>query len=170
MKILAIGDIFGKTGRKVIRDSLPHLKKEHQIDLTIANVENTTHGKGISYRHYQELKNCGVDIMTSGNHIFAIEDTRKYINEVPDLLRPLNSNPYHPGPGTILTKVKGKKIRITNLLGTTFMPMATENPYFALEKILNLQDWDIHLVDYHAETTAEKIALTLYFDGKISAL
>ncbi|CAJ0830719.1 17597_t:CDS:2 [Entrophospora sp. SA101] len=135
-----IGDIFGKTGRRVIERNLFRLKKEHEIDLVIANVENTTHGKGISRKHYQELKNYGIDIMTSGNHIFAIEDTRKYINEVSDLLRPINSNPYHPGPGTILTKVKGKKIRITNLLGTTFMPMAAENPYFALEKILNLQD------------------------------
>ncbi|CAG8568359.1 4688_t:CDS:1 [Paraglomus occultum] len=170
MKVLAIGDIFGKTGRRVIKDCLPKLKNEHEIDLIIANVENTTHGKGISRNHYQELKNYGIDIMTSGNHIFAVEETKKYITEVPDLLRPLNSNPYHPGPGTILTKIKGKKIRITNLLGTNFMPMATENPFFVLEKVLNLQDCDIHLVDYHAETTAEKIALALYFDGKISAL
>ena len=170
MKILAIGDIFGKTGRQIIKSYLPQLKKEHEIDLVIANVENATHGKGISRKHYQELKNHEVDIMTSGNHIFANEETRKYINEVPDLLRPANSNPYHPGPGTILTKIKGKRIRITNLMGTTFMPMATENPYFALEKILNPQDYDIHLVDYHAETTAEKIALALYFDGKISVL
>jgi 2',3'-cyclic-nucleotide 2'-phosphodiesterase len=170
MKVLAIGDIFGKTGRQVIKDYLPKLKNEHEIDLIIANVENTTHGKGISRKHYQELKNYGIDIMTSGNHIFAIEETRKYINEVPDLLRPLNFNPYHPGPGTILTKIKGKKIRITNLIGNNFMPNAPENPYSALEKVLNLQDWDIHLIDFHAETTAEKIALALYFDGKISAL
>ena len=170
MKILAIGDIFGKTGRQVIKDYLPKLKNEHEIDLIIANVENTTHGKGISRKHYQELKNYGIDIMTSGNHIFAIEETKKYITEVPDLLRPLNFNPYHPGPGTILTKIKGKKIRITNLIGNNFMPSAPENPYSALEKVLNLQDWDIHLIDFHAETTAEKIALALYFDGKISAL
>ncbi|CAG8466540.1 4050_t:CDS:2 [Paraglomus brasilianum] len=146
MRILAIGDIFGKTGRQVIKDYLPKLKNEHEIDLIIANVENTTHGKGISRKHYQELKNCGIDIMTSGNHIFAVEETKKYITEVPDLLRPLNSNPYHPGFGTILTKIKGKKIRITNLIGNNFMP------------------------NFHAETTAEKIALALYFDGKISAL
>ena len=108
MKILAIGDIFGKTGRQVIKNYLPQIKKEQEIDLVIANVENTTHGKGVSRKHYQELKNYGVDIMTSGNHIFAVEETKKYINEVPDLLRPVNSNPYHPGPGTILTKIKGK--------------------------------------------------------------
>jgi metallophosphoesterase (TIGR00282 family) len=170
MKILAIGDIFGKTGRNVIRKYLPKLKKEHEIDLVIANVENTTHGKGISHRHYRELKSYGINVMTSGNHIFALSETKNYINEVSDLLRPLNSNPYHPGQGTILINVKGKKIRITNLLGTNFMPMAVENPYFVLEKLLELKDCDIHLVDFHAEATAEKIALALYYDGQISAL
>ncbi|WNE40267.1 MAG: Putative phosphatase/phosphodiesterase [Mycoplasmataceae bacterium] len=170
MRILAIGDIFGKTGRKVIGENLLKIKEENQVDLVIANVENATHGKGIAHKHYQELKNAGIEIMTSGNHIFAVEETKRYISEVPDLLRPLNSNPYHPGPGTLLTEVKGKKIRVTNLLGTNFMPMITENPYFILEKVMSLRDWDIHLVDFHAEATAEKIALALYFDGKISAL
>ena len=97
MKILAVGDIFGATGRKVIQNYLPQLREKHQIDLVIANAENTTSGKGISFKHYQELKKYGIDIMTSGNHIFACEETQKFINEVPDLLRPLNSNPYHPG-------------------------------------------------------------------------
>lgn len=170
MRILAIGDIFGKTGREIINEHLLKIKEENQIDLVIANVENTTHGKGISRRHYQELKNSGIEIMTSGNHIFAVEETQKFIIEIPDLLRPLNSNPYHPGEGTTLAKINGKRIRVTNLLGTNFMPMATENPYFSLEKVIKLQDWDIHLVDFHAEATAEKIALALHFDGKISAL
>src|SRR3954452_7517782 len=140
MKILAIGDIFGKTGRNVIRNYLPKLKREYEVDLVIANVENATHGKGISRKHYQELKSYGIDIMTSGNHIFAQPETKKYIKEVPDLLRPLNFNPYHPGPGTILVKVKSKKVRITNLIGNNFMPGSPENPYFVLEKVLNLQD------------------------------
>ncbi|MCE8167863.1 MAG: TIGR00282 family metallophosphoesterase [Candidatus Moeniiplasma glomeromycotorum] len=170
MKILAIGDIFGKTGRQVIKKFLPQLKEKYQLDLVVANIENATHGKGISRKHYQELKEAGIGLMTSGNHIFALEETKKFIQEVPDLLRPLNSNPYHPGPGTVLLKIKGKKIRITNLLGTNFLPLATQNPYFTLEKLLNSPDWDIHLIDFHAETTAEKIALALYFDGKISAL
>jgi 2',3'-cyclic-nucleotide 2'-phosphodiesterase len=170
MKILAIGDIFGSTGRRIIKDFLPKIKKDHEIDLVIANVENATHGKGISQKHYRELKSYGIDVMTSGNHIFALEETKKYINEVTDLLRPLNSNPYHPGLGTILINVKGKKIRITNLLGTNFMPMAVENPYFALEKVLNLKDSDIHLVDFHAEASAEKNILAWHYDGQISAL
>src|ERR1043165_8677242 len=108
MKILAIGDIFGKPGRQIIKKYLFDLKEKHQIDFVVANVENTTHGKGISKKHYEELKFADaekkkilIDVMTSGNHIFAIENTKEYINKVPDLLRPLNFNPYHPGPGTI---------------------------------------------------------------------
>src|SRR4051794_10193239 len=140
MKILAIGDIFGETGRKVIKNCLAKIKQEYQIDLIIANVENTTHGKGISYTHYNELKftkekKVLIDIMTSGNHIFHREETREFIDKLPDsdLLKPLNSNPYHPGPGTIQINVKSKKVRITNLIGINFMPPA-ENPYFVLEK------------------------------------
>src|SRR6185436_18933025 len=176
MKILAIGDIYGKTGRKVIHEYLPQLKKEYEIDLVIANVENTTHGKGILRRHYDELKG-EINIMTSGNHIFHLEETQKFINQTPDLLRPLNSNPYpnYPGKGVFVKELdlktqKSKKICVINLIGTAFMPAAAENPYFALEKEIEQQkDCDIYLVDFHAEATAEKIALALYFDGKISA-
>ena len=180
MKILAIGDIFGKIGRKVIKNYLEEIKEKYQIDLVIANVENATHGKGISKKHYKELKSSEgkkilIDIMTSGNHIFHREETREFIDKLPDLdlLRPLNSNFYHPGPGTIQVTVKNKKVRVTNLIGTAFMPPA-ENPYFVLEKLLENDDSDIHLVDFHAEATAEKIAFAYYFDdkfsGKITAL
>lgn len=169
MKILVIGDIFGKTGRKMIKDNLSKLKENYQIDLVIANVENATHGKGISWKHYEELKSYGIEVMTSGNHIFALEETRKYINETPDLLRPLNSNPYHPGQGSFLLEKNQKKIRITNLIGQAFMPHS-ENPYFALEKLLEKKDCDIHLIDFHAETTAEKTVFAWNFDGQITTL
>jgi 2',3'-cyclic-nucleotide 2'-phosphodiesterase len=170
MKVLAIGDIFSKTGREIIKNYLPKLKEEHQIDLVVANVENATHGKGISQKHYQELKGYGIDVMTSGNHIFACSETEEFIQKVPDLLRPFNSSPLHPGKGTILIPVKGKKVRVTNLLGTVSMSANIENPCLALEKILKQDKSDIHLVDFHAEFTAEKILLALYYDGKISAV
>jgi metallophosphoesterase (TIGR00282 family) len=170
MKILVIGDIFGKIGRKVVEDHLLELKKEKGIDLVIANIENSTHGKGISFEHYQKLKSYGVDLMTSGNHIFHLDKTRDFINETSDLLRPLNWNPYHPGIGTSLTIIKGKKIRLTNLIGNVFMPVFSDNPFHSLERILIKKDWDIHLVDFHAEASAEKIAFALHFDGQISAL
>jgi hypothetical protein len=185
MKVLAIGDVFGKTGRQIIKNYLPELKEKYQIDFVVANVENATHGKGISKKHYEELKftkskegqekKILIDVMTSGNHIFHQEETQKFIGALPDLdlLRPLNSSPFHPGPGTIQVNIKNKKIRVTNLIGVTFMPPA-ENPYFILEKLLEDDDSDIHLVDFHAEATAEKIAFAYYFDnkfpGKITAM
>lgn len=171
MKILIIGDIFGSIGRKMVRENLVKLKQEHNIDLTIANIENTTNGRGISYNHYEELKSFGIDVMTSGNHIFDQHETRNFIEVTNDLLRPANSNPYHPGSGTVIIKIKEKKIRITNLLGTVFINPPGENPFFILEKINNMEkEIDIHLVDFHAQATAEKKALAIYFDGKISAL
>lgn len=169
MKILAIGDVFGKKGRDIIKKYLPNIIKENKIDLTIANVENSTNGKGISWKNYKELESYGIDVMTSGNHIFALEETKKYIEETKNLLRPMNSNPYHPGKGTLLIEKNGKKIRITNLIGTNFMPASSENPYFSLEKILK-KDNDIHLIDFHAEASAEKIALAYHYDGIISAV
>ncbi|RHZ37298.1 TIGR00282 family metallophosphoesterase [endosymbiont GvMRE of Glomus versiforme] len=173
MKILAIGDIFGKLGRKIVKDYLSQHKQE--FDLVIANVENATHGKGISDKHYQELKKTGITIMTSGNHIFHLEETTELLNSVSDLLRPLNLKPYHPGRGSVLINVETKdkrvkKVRITNLLGTNFIALGAQNPYFALEKMIKLQDCDLHLVDFHAETTAEKNALAWHYDGQITAL
>lgn len=169
IRILAIGDIFGKVGRMIIEKHLNNLKEENEIDLVIANVENVTHGKGVSYKHYKMLNDLGINVMTSGNHIFALPETREYIKQTIKLLRPLNSNPYHPGKGSLLLNLKNKKIRITNLIGQTFMPLA-ENPYFALENLLKNDDCDIHLLDFHAEATAEKNAFAYYFDGKITAL
>lgn len=169
MRILAVGDIFGKTGRKVASELIPRIRLDYNIDFVIANVENATHGKSVSWKHYLAFKADGIDLMTSGNHIFALEETKEYIASCPDLLRPLNSNPYHPGNGTALVVCKGRRIRVSNLIGNAFMPSA-DNPYFALEKVLANDESDIHIVDFHAEATAEKIALALYFDGKISAL
>ncbi|WNE41330.1 MAG: 2',3'-cyclic-nucleotide 2'-phosphodiesterase [Mycoplasmataceae bacterium] len=168
MRILAIGDIFGKTGRKVINEILPRIRKDYNIDLVIANVENATHGKSISHNHYLILKSDGIDVMTSGNHIFSLNETKNYISNYDNLLRPLNSNPFHPGNGSYLLNCKGKKIRVTNLIGNSFMPHS-DNPYFAFENILSFDDSDIHIVDFHAETTAEKISFAWHYDGKIAA-
>lgn len=167
MKILAIGDIFGEVGRRIIVDFLPRIKKEYSADFVIANIENATHGKSISKNHFYLMKSSGIDVMTSGNHIFSSDETKRYISEFPNLLRPLNSNPFHPGEGTFLTSFNGKKIRVTNLIGNAFMPYS-ENPYFYLEKVIEKKDCDIHIVDFHAESTAEKIALAWYYDGVVS--
>ncbi len=157
MRILAIGDIFGRTGRRVVEELLKRIRKDYRIDLVIANVENATHGRSISRSHYLALGAAGIDIMTSGNHIFALEETRLYIDSCQNLLRPLNLNPFHPGNGTYLLKFQDRKIRVTNLIGNSFMQFS-ENPYFSLERVLLMENADIHIVDFHAEATAEKLA------------
>lgn len=181
MKFLIIGDIYSAVGREMIKEWIPKIKshfalKNETLDFIIANGENITHGKSIALHHYKELKNIGVDVVTSGNHIFAsTTNTVGYIKDYPDLLRPINSNPYHPGSGTILVTKNKKRIRVTNCIGRTFMDRA-ENPYFAIENLLQLEkenkkeQSDIHIIDFHGEATAEKIAFAKNFDGQITCL
>lgn len=137
----------------------------------IVNIENATNGAGISFKNYKELKELGIDVMTSGNHIFDKQETLDFIKKEKEILRPFNSNPYYPGKGTVVIEKKNKKIRITNLIGTDFINTPGSNPYFALEIILKKDKKnksDIHFVDFHAESTGEKQALAKYFDGKIT--
>lgn len=181
MNFLIIGDIYSSVGRAMVKTWIPEIKsylaqQNQTLDFIIANGENVTHGKSISLQHYKELKKLGVDVITSGNHIFApTTNVVSYIEAHKDLLRPLNYNPYQPGAGTILVTKNKKKIRVTNLIGRTFMDRS-DNPYFALETLLELEKTnrkersDIHIIDYHAEATAEKMAYAWYFDGQISCL
>lgn len=159
----------------MLEERLTQIKKEHQVDLVIVNAENITSGRGISFNHYKELKRLDVDVITTGNHVFDQKETVDFIKRTPDLLRPLNSNPFHPGNGTIVLMIKKKRVRITNLLGTAFINPPGENPYFVLEKLISEEKknghlCDIHLIDFHAQSTAEKRALAIHFDGSISAL
>jgi len=180
MKVLIIGDIYSSVGREMVKIWIAKIKKKYEaeqntIDLVIANGENTTHGKSLSERHYHELKAAGIDIITSGNHIFGHPEVAKYIDSTPDLLRPLNYNPYHPGKGTIVLKVANKLVRVTNIIGRTFMDKA-DNPYYALEQLITIdkenkkENSDIHIIDFHGEATAEKLAFAWYFDGQITCL
>jgi 2',3'-cyclic-nucleotide 2'-phosphodiesterase len=175
MKILIIGDVFGRNGREILFKQLNRIKKENNIDFTIVNGENVTHGKSISYKHYLELINLNIDVITMGNHIFNHDDVLKHLNKMNRLLVPLNYNPYFQNKGTIMLKVKNKvtnkfiSIRVTNLMGRVFIPK-TENPYFLMDEVLKNDQSDIHIVDFHGEATAEKIAFAFAFDGKISAL
>ncbi|KAJ3616004.1 hypothetical protein Zmor_012132 [Zophobas morio] len=120
-------------------------------------------------QHYDFLMKQNVDVITSGNHVFKNKEIYTYIDEVDNLLRPENMGPYVPGIGTNIFKKNGKKIRVTNLIGRSFMD-PSENPYKAMEDILENDNSDIHIVDFHAEATAEKLALATFFDGKITAL
>ena len=176
MRILFIGDIFAKSGRKAISEKLSLIKKKYDIDFVIANAENTSHGRSITIDHYNQLIGYGINVMTMGNHTFDHQLAYITLKNAKWILRPYNikisSKEAKYGKGTILLKLKNKSIRITNLVSQQcFNKFQTVNPFVALEKILSgAKKSDLHIVDFHAETTSEKKAFLLHFAGKVSAI
>lgn len=170
MNILFIGDVFSAIGREMIETYLPRLKAQYHIDVVIANVENATHGKGLNKKHYEDFLFQGISLMTMGNHTFAKKELFDYIDEADRLVVPYNQPKALPGVGSRQITINGKKIRVTNLLGITFMDGKSQNPFEAIDEILADDTSDIHIVDFHAEATSEKIALGYYLDGQVSAV
>jgi hypothetical protein len=174
LNILFIGDVVGKIGRLTIKSLLPKIKEQYQIDLVIANGENIAHGKGLTVLTVKELMNYGVDYLTSGDHCFDQKsNVEECFNSDLPVLRPLNYSDDAPGQGYSLIEVGQHKILLVNLIGRSFMKYNYNCPFRAAEKIINdFTDEKISaiIIDIHAETTAEKIALKHFLDGKISAL
>lgn len=167
MKILFIGDIFGEIGREMIEDYLHRLVKDNQIDFVIANVENTSHGKGLLKRHYDELSFQGIQAMTMGNHTFDKKELYDYIDEADRLIVPINQPKVLPGIKSRVFNVLNKGVRVTNVLGAAFMDSRNSNPFEIIDDYLDLKQ-DIHIIDFHGETTSEKIAFAHYVKEKIS--
>ena len=171
MELLFIGDIVGKPGRDCIKAVLPDLIDTYDIDFVIANGENVTHGKGLSKEHMVELLENGVDVITLGNHAFAKKDIVNYIDDYDEVIRPYNLHSVFPGKGTNVYEIYDKKIRVTNLLGRVYMGNNVENPFDSLKHIVEKEEkCDIHIVDFHAEATGEKLSLAWAFDGLVTAI
>lgn len=176
MRILFIGDIFAKAGRKAVIENLAKIIKKERIDLTIANAENATHGRSLSQDHYNDLIKAGVDMITMGNHTWDTTLVYDVLKKNDKIIRPLNIDPRtkeaNYGFGSTLYSVNGKKVRITNLMSTQCSARATlVNPFIVLEELLKThKDNDIHIIDFHAETTSEKNAFLMKFAGKVSAI
>lgn len=172
MKVLFLGDIVGKVGRRTVKNNLEKLVKKYQVDFVIANGENTTHGKGLIEKHYYELLDMGVDCITLGNHYLSKDSLLTYIEDADALIRPLNLSQRIGGEGSRLFDVNGIKIRVTNILGTAFMKEEVSSPYYSLKSLIDsLESEDsIHIVDYHAEATGEKMCFGYAFDGLVSAV
>ncbi|KKP98541.1 MAG: Metallophosphoesterase, MG_246/BB_0505 family [Parcubacteria group bacterium GW2011_GWD2_38_12] len=174
IKIIFFGDIFGKPGRNAIKKILPELKEKYRPDLIIANAENLSHGSGVTVSTIAEMREAGIDVFTSGNHVFnKQEEAQKILNE-PDspLLRPANYPSEDPGKGAKLIRIKDVNILVFNLLGRVFMKEDVEDPFTTAQNIIDYhkKDVNIFILDFHAEATSEKVALMYYLDGKISAL
>lgn len=172
MKILFIGDIVGSPGRNAVRQLIPKLKKREKIDFIIANAENAAGGSGLTPRLKEELLSYGIDVLTSGDHIWKKKEIVETLDEDDRLLRPANYPEGVPGRGWGVYSVKDKfKVGVINLVGRVFME-SVECPFkvgrIAIEEIK--QKTPIILIDVHAEATSEKIALMWYFDGMVSAI
>lgn len=170
MNILFIGDVFSSIGRDMIEEYLPRIKKKYNVDFVIANVENATHGKGLIRKHYDFFLFQGISLMTMGNHTYSKKEIMDYIDDADRLIVPLNRPRALPGVGSREIVFQNKKIRVTNLLGLTFMDGKSQNPFEVMDDLLENDDSDIHIVDIHAEATSEKIALGYYLDGRVSAV
>lgn len=169
MKILFIGDVFSSIGRDMIEEYLHRIKQRYAIDFVIANVENTSHGKGLLKKHYDFFTIQGVQAMTMGNHTFDKKELFDYIDEANRLVVPINQPKSLPGVGSRVFDVLGTKVRVTNVLGLAFMDNRTTNPLEVIDEYLDLES-DIHIIDYHGEATSEKIAFAYYVKDKASAV
>jgi metallophosphoesterase (TIGR00282 family) len=172
MRILFVGDIIGKSGRQALKALLPNLTDKYKTDVVIANGENAAAGFGITETTAAEIFACGVDVITTGNHVWDKKEALSYLSREPRILRPINYPPGVPGEGSIiLGPVRKTEIAIINVAGRVFMnsldcPFRTVKT--ALDKIS--ERVKIVIIDFHAEATSEKIAFGHYFDGRVSAI
>ncbi len=167
MLILAIGDIIGRPGRQAVSELLPGLEKQYGLDLVMANAENIAGGIGTTPATAGELLDAGVDVMTSGNHIWAHKDILPYLDGEMPILRPLNYPPGVAGRGYLITK----KALVVNLIGRTFIGNF-DCPFRAMDQLLASLEHKppVIIVDFHAEATSEKVAMGRYLDGRVSAV
>src|SRR5262245_41746553 len=171
MNILFIGDIFASPGRRIVSDHLQDIIQTNQIDLAIANAENAAGGFGLTPSIAEDLFAMGLDVLTSGNHIWDKREVYDYLGRQPRLIRPANY-PNAPGNGSIVIRARnGTDCAVINLQGRTYMP-STDCPFRKADEILNALDAVIKVkfVDFHAEVTSEKMAMGWYLDGRVSAV
>ena len=170
MNILAIGDVVGSIGCKFLRAHLPHLKKIKNIDLVIANGENSADGNGITPASADYLFSSGVDVITTGNHAFRRREAYDLFDEEDCLLRPANFPSGVPGHGLCIVDKGRLRIAVINLMGVVYLDNL-DCPFATMDKLLKTPDLPkIVLVDFHAEATGEKGALGYYLDGRVSAV
>jgi len=172
VRILFIGDIFAKSGRDIVRRAIPAIVEHHHIDFVIANVENSAAGFGVTGDIADTILEFGVDVMTSGNHVWDKKEVLDYIPRQPKLLRPANFPGGAPGRGSYVgTTRSGESIGVINVMGRVFMPLLDDPFAVVLKEIEALKARArIIFVDFHAEATSEKIAMGWHLDGRVTAV
>lgn len=172
MQILFIGDIVGRSGRQAVKNVLPNLRKEKNIDFVIANGENAAGGIGLTHETYRELMEYGIDYFTSGNHIWKKGDFVSDLDKKDiKVIRPANYPDSVSGRGVATINLKPYTLNLINLQGLVFMPEYLENPFLVVDKLINQEAKKlITIVDFHGEATSEKNCLGYYLDGRVSAV
>lgn len=171
MRVLAVGDLVGESGVRKLKEVLPKLRQKAKIDFVIVNAENSAGGMGITTAIFNDLKRLNVNAITMGNHTWGKKDIFTFIDD--DLInRPANYSRGVVGKGYHIYNQNGKNICVVNLIGRTDMGVQSDNPFSKMEDILNEVKGkaDIIIVDFHAEATAEKIAMKHFLDGKVTAI
>ena len=171
MKVLAVGDLIGNAGIQKLRQELGKIKETENIDFVIVNGENSAEGMGITQKNFEDILSCNVNCITMGNHTWGKKDIFKFIDH-PKLLRPANYPKGVVGKGYGIYECKGKKIAVINLIGRVDINVLSENPFITVKEIINKiqKEVDMIFVDFHAEATAEKIAMGNFLDGKVTAV
>ena len=172
MKLLFVADIVGQPGRNAVRELVPRLRLQYEVNLVVANGENAAGGSGITARTAEEIFSAGVDIMTSGDHLWDQKEVIELLQDESRFVRPLNYPPATPGRGSVLFLRAGlPPVAIINLQGRTFMP-PLENPFSCvLAEVKRLRETTKFIfIDFHAEATSEKVALARMLDGQVSAV
>jgi metallophosphoesterase (TIGR00282 family) len=172
LNLLFIGDVVGEPGRRALKELLPKLRQRHAVDMCIANGENSAGGSGITQSTAAEIFAAGVDIITSGDHVWDQKEIYALMESEPRFVRPINYPPSTPGQGSTFFELpNGKRVAVVNVQGRTFMP-DLENPFWVMQREVNRlrEITPIIFVDVHAEATSEKIALARMLDGDVSAV
>lgn len=170
-KILFLGDITGRHGRNVVMSYLNSLKEKNEFpDFVIANVENASHGFGLTKKNYENLLNAGINCMTSGNHIWDKKDIYEYINDAEHLIRPINYPYGTPGKGSEVFDIRGEKVAVINVLGRVFMPPIDSPWQIVIDEINKLEKLGVTsiFIDFHAEATAEKICFSKFLSNEFN--
>src|SRR6185503_8927631 len=172
MRVLILGDVMGRPARRAVRDLVPSLIEKEEIDLAIANAENSSGGMGVDIKSTKELLSAGVQVLTSGNHIWKKKEIYPFLDEQETLIRPANFPVGAPGRGWCVWQQNGLRALIINLQGRVFMPNHVEDPFRCVDEILKKygSQSPVVIVDMHAEATSEKYAMGWHLDGRVSVV
>lgn len=170
MRLLFIGDVVAEIGCEYIRKILPEFKRENNIDVVIANGENSANGNGITPFSAEHLFASGVDIITTGNHVYKQNKIYEVLNHTISILRPANYPEQNPGIGYTVLDMRNCRLAVVNLAGNVYMNETAANPFYCVDEILKKLDTKVIFVDFHAEATSEKRSMGFYLDGRVSAV